>query len=98
MREIEKKMIQAVNSKKDFSLSNTMVRVLKNGSIFAILYNTIIFASVNGSIYFSDGGYRTATTASRLRAFGTGYSTNEKKNKCKLTPQNYMIKLWNDNI
>lgn len=92
MREIEKKMIKAVKEGKNFNQSNTSVFTTKKG-IFVRLYNTIIFAYVDGVKYFSDGGYATATTSSRLRALGADYSTNYKKNKTELYSQNFMKNL-----
>ena len=92
MKEIEKKMIEAVKNGKEFKETNTYVFKTKNG-IFVKLYNTIIFALVNGNKYYSDGGYATVTTSSRLRALGADYSTNDKKNKTELQTQNFMYNL-----
>ena len=55
MKKIEKKMIEAVKNGKEFKETNTYVFKTKNG-IFVKLYNTIIFALVNGNKYYSDGG------------------------------------------
>ena len=96
MRKIEKLMIEAVNGKKCFKLSNTEVIPCKNGSVFVKLYDTIIFACVNGEKYFCDGGYKTSTTASRLRALGADYSVNAKKNNCVLTPCKVISNLFID--
>lgn len=93
MKKIEEKMIQAINNKQNFKNTNTEVKIIKN-CVFVFLYSTIIFASVQGRQYFSDGGYKTITTGSRLRALGTGYSINNKKNLCKLTPQNKIYKMY----
>ena len=92
MKEIEKKMIEAVKNGKEFKETNTYVFTTKNG-IFVKLYNTIIFALVNGNKYYSDGGYATVTTSSRLRALGADYSTNSKKNKTELQTQKFMYNL-----
>ena len=46
-----------------------------------------------GKVYFSDGGFNTATTSSRLRALGAAYSTNNKLCGCKLTSQKEMLNL-----
>jgi len=94
MRKIEKMMVAAVNEGRNWTDANTRVICNENG-VFVVLYNTIIFASVNDREYFSDGGYKTATTGSRLRALGADYSTNEKKNACKLTTQKKMVGLYN---
>jgi hypothetical protein len=44
-------------------------------------------------VYFSDGGFNTVTTGSRLRALGADYSINEKRCNCKLTSQKEMLNL-----
>lgn len=93
MRQIEKKMIAAIESRKNFELDNTKVRVNANG-VFVILYNTIIFGLVNGIKYFSDGGWATVTTSSRLRALGADYSTNSSRNRCELTDRDTMTRLY----
>ena len=90
--EIEKKMIEAIKNRKEFKETNTYVFTTKNG-IFVKLYNTVIFALVNGNKYYSDGGYATATTSSRLRALGADYNTNDKKNKTELQTQKFMYNL-----
>ena len=92
MRKIEKKMIEAIKNGKEFKETNTYVFTTKNG-IFVKLYNTIIFALVDGNKYYSDGGYATVTTSSRLRALGADYSTNDKKNKTELQTQKFMYNL-----
>jgi hypothetical protein len=92
MRKIEKRMIEAVENGKDFKESNTSVFTTKKG-IFVRLYDTIIFALVDGVKYFSDGGFSTVTTSSRLRALGAEYSTNYKKNKTELQSQQFMRSL-----
>lgn len=65
-------MIAAVESGREMNERNTAVIVNRHG-IFVRLYNTIIFALVKGRKYYSDGGYNTPTTASRLNALGCGY-------------------------
>lgn len=93
MKKIEKMMVAAVNEGRNWNDTNT--RVICNGNgVFVVLYDTIIFARVKGREYYSDGGYKTATTGSRLRALGADYSTNEKKNACKLTEQKKMVSLY----
>ena len=93
MCKIEKMMVAAVNEGRNWDSANTRVICNENGA-FVVLYDTIIFARVNGREYFSDGGYKTATTGSRLRTLGAAYSTNEKKNACKLTGQKKMVSLY----
>lgn len=92
MRNIEKRMIEAVENGKDFRESNTLVFTTQKG-VFVRLYDTIIFALVDGVKYFSDGGFSTVTTSSRLRALGAEYSTNYKKNKTELQSQQFMRSL-----
>ena len=93
MRKLEKEMAKAVNEGRNWRGANTRVICNENGA-FVVLYDTIIFARVNGREYYSDGGYKTATTGSRLRALGAAYSTNEKQNACKLTGQQDMALLY----
>jgi hypothetical protein len=93
MRVIEEKMNKALAQGKNWSESNTAVICNEYGK-FVRLYNTLIYAKVNGVEYFSDGGWSTATTSSRLRALGAAYSTNDRKNKCKLTPQGKIVDLF----
>lgn len=83
MRQIEKKMVEAVATRENFRLSNTEVYNKKNG-VFVFLHGNLIFAKIAGVNYYSNAGWNTATTASRLRALGANYSTNCKKNKCEL--------------
>ena len=91
MRKIEEKMVAAVNNKKDLQLQNTQVLNI-NGAVFVKLYGTIIYLNIKGKKYFSDGGYKTKTTGSRLRALGANYSTNTQKNGCKLLTQKEIYK------
>lgn len=93
MRILEKEMVAAVNGGRNWTGANTRVIFNKNGT-FVVLYNTIIFARVKGREYYSDGGYKTATTGSRLRALGADYSTNAKKCSCELTGQKEMVSLF----
>ena len=89
MKKLEEKMLHAVLNRRNFKNTNTEVISLLNGDVFVKLYDTIIYAVFRGKEYFSDGGWNTNTTASRLRALGANYSTNEKKNRCNLT--NYAV-------
>lgn len=92
MRKIEKEMLQAICNRENFCKSNT--KVLVNATcVYVKLYDTIIYILRDGIEYFSDGGFRTVTTSSRLRALGANYSTNESKNKVYLLPQNKMYQL-----
>lgn len=56
-------------------------------------YTILLYILRNGIEYFSDGGFNTVTTSSRLRALGANYSTNEHKNKVDLLTQHEMYKL-----
>ena len=91
MRKIEEKIIQAIKEKKEMKKANTEVLVNSNG-VFVKLYNTIIYADVKGKKYYSDGGWWTVTTRSRLYALGF-----EKGGK--LQPQEKMYNLiWAGNV
>ena len=87
MRKIEQRMVNAVNNKVNYRESNTEV-IIKGANVFVRLYDTYIYAKVRGKVYFSDGGFYTATTSSRLRAL-----TNNKLCGCKLTSQKEMLNL-----
>lgn len=90
MRKIEERMINAVENRVNYRENNTKVYTTNNKGVFVYLYDTIIYAKVNGTEYYSDGGYNTVTTCSRLRALGAAYSTNEKLRKCVLYSQDDM--------
>ena len=93
MRKIEKMMVQAVANKKNFKCSNTEVRTI-NGAVFVALHGNLIYASIDGKKYYSNAGWNTVTTASRLRALGADYSTNYKKCNCELTSYKEMKNLF----
>ena len=93
MRKIEESMNNALSLGVNWRERNTRVECNQKGK-FVWLYNTLIYARINGREYFSDDGWKTTTTSSRLRALGAPYSTNDKRNKCDLTPQNKMIDLY----
>ena len=96
MKKIEKEMLQALNVGREFAKSNTQVIRGANGGLFVKLYDTLIYAVFGSLEFFCDGGFKTVTTASRLRALGADYSTNEKKNACSLTSSQKMSNLfWN---
>lgn len=92
MRKIEKEMLQAVCNRENFCKSNTKVFVNAK-CVYVKLYDTIIYILRNGIEYFSDGGFNTVTTSSRLRALGANYSTNKNKNKVDLLSQKEMYQL-----
>ena len=93
MRQIEKKMVQAVANRENFRLSNTEVYNKKNG-VFVFLHGNLIFAKINGVQYYSNAGWNTRTTASRLRALGANYSTSYKKQNCDLLSRREMYDLY----
>ena len=93
MREIEKMMVNAVANKQNFKRSNTEVKNI-NGSVFVALHGNLIFASIDGKKYYSNAGWNTVTTASRLRALGADYSTNSKKRNCDLISRQEMKNLF----
>ena len=78
MRQIEEKMVNAVNNYKNFSSSNTVVNVSKENGCTVIrvyLHNNCIFEKVQNldgwfERYFTLAGWNTTTTRSRLRALG----------------------------
>lgn len=93
MRKIEKMMVAAVNEGRNWDSANTRVICNEKGT-FVVLYDTIIFARINGKEYYSDGGYKTTTTSSRLRSLGAAYSINPKMCECKLTEQKEIVSLY----
>lgn len=93
MRQIEKLMLQAINTKQNFKLSNTEVRNIK-GNIFVTLHGNLIYARIDNKDYYSNAGWNTRTTASRLRALGADYSTNYKKCNCELLSRRDMYDLY----
>lgn len=95
MRVIEKKMIDAINTGREMKCTNTRVSHNENGD-FVWLYDTLIFARVGGISFYSDGGFKTVTTGSRLRALGAEYSINERKNAATLHTQKEMYDLFWD--
>lgn len=93
MRKIEQRMVNAINNKVNYRESNTEV-IVKGANVFVRLYDTYIYAKVRGKVYFSDGGFNTATTCSRLCALGADLQhTNNKLCGCKLTSQKEMLNL-----
>ena len=83
MRQCEKIMLQAIERKQNAKIGNTIVLNKKNG-VFVFLHGNLIFAQVNGVKFYSNCGWNTRTTASRLRALGADYSTNISKRNCDL--------------
>lgn len=69
MRQIEKKMIQAVKAGKNFRSGNTVVNVDGSG-IKVYLHGNCIYAVYEGVKRFTLAGWNTVTTRSRLNALG----------------------------
>ena len=93
MRQIEKMMVLAVANKENFRRSNTEVRVINN-SVFVFLHCNLIFAKIDDINYYSNAGWNTRTTASRLRALGADYSTNYRRQNCDLLNRREMYDLY----
>lgn len=74
MRTIESKMLQAVNSRKNFKSSNTEVKKILTG-VNVYLHGNNIYSVINGTAFFSLAGWNTVTTKSRLRALGVNITT-----------------------
>lgn len=83
MRVIEAKMINAVNSRENFTLNNTSVHYIKDcnysevrlyGHLIAIKYHDNDSLEVN-RVTLAD--YPTVTTKSRLRALGANVTTKK---------------------
>lgn len=92
MRKIEKEMLEAIRNRENFCKSNTKV-IVNTKCVYVKLYDTIIYIKKEGTEYFSDGGFNTVTTSSRLRALGANYSTNINKTKVDLLSQKEMYQL-----
>lgn len=76
MRQIEEKMVEAIKQEKNFSLSNTTVKV-SDGLLSVYLFGNCIYARslASGIAQFSLCGYNTVTTRSRLNAIGLNITT-----------------------
>ena len=85
-------MLEAIRNRENFCKSNTKV-IVNTKCVYVKLYDTIIYIIKNGIEYFSDGGFNTVTTSSRLRALGANYSTNINKTKVNLLSQKEMYQL-----
>lgn len=78
MRKIEEKMVGAIAEKRNFCSGNTRVVVNKGKNneycIQVLLYGNLIYVEINGEKFYSDCGWVTATTASRLRSLCADYT------------------------
>lgn len=71
MREIEKAMVNAVNSQKNFRQSNTEVEIRDNVILVYLHGNCICkIDRKTGKRFFKNCGFSTMTTRSRLNALG----------------------------
>lgn len=73
MRQIEKNMLQAVRSGRNFRSGNTAVTADETG-VKVYLHGNCIFAVYQGVKRFSLAGWNTVTTRSRLNALGVSVS------------------------
>lgn len=71
MRAIEREMVAAFNGNRNFRKSNTQV-VVNDGKVDVFLFGNKISTKdiATGEVRFSNCGFDTITTASRLRALG----------------------------
>ena len=71
MRKLEQEMINAVRNNKNFRSSNTDV-IIDGHIVKVYLHNNLIFAKNkrNGKVMYSNCGWETNTTKSRLNALG----------------------------
>lgn len=92
MKQLEKKMLQAIAERKSACFGNTSVVADKN-KVAVYLFGNPIFVQKGKKKYYSDCGWKTVTTSSRLRALGADYSTNQNKCNCKLHTRTEMDKL-----
>lgn len=72
MREIEKKMVSAVNAGREWKNGNTRTKKLFNRWLYVYLHDNAIFCKdlQTGAVSYSCAGWHTVTTSSRLRALG----------------------------
>lgn len=80
MRVIEKKMLDAIEQGRDFTLANTHVKIDAN-TAHVFLHGNHIASVVNGDTAIVNldtlAKYPTNTTKSRLRALGVNVSTKQ---------------------
>jgi len=68
MRKIEAQMIEAINAKQNWSSGNTEVQRVSDYFFVVYLHGNKIATIDDSSLTLFDGGYRSATTKSRLNA------------------------------
>jgi hypothetical protein len=76
MRKIERQMNEAISNCKNWRLDNTEVVVESDGISVVYLYGNRIAEIGDDFIKLFDGGYRSATTKSRLNAILSVYGCN----------------------
>lgn len=76
MKEIEKKMVDAVDNGRNFTGNNTTVRH-EDGNTYVYLFGNLIYKIVDGKAQFSMCGWNTTTTRSRLNALGVNVRSKE---------------------
>ena len=80
MNKLEKNMLAAVNGGYNWKSGNTEVRV-NDGVTIVLLHGNEIYRKTLVTTTYSDAGWPTNTTASRLRALGANITlrTSERK-------------------
>jgi hypothetical protein len=76
MRVIERKMNEAISNCKNWRLDNTEVVIESDGISVVYLYGKRIAEIGSDFIRLFDGGYRSATTKSRLNAILNAHGCN----------------------
>jgi hypothetical protein len=79
MRVIEKKMVEAIQQGRNFTLDNTHVKIDAN-TAHVFLHGNHIASVVNGNVMVNVDtlkAYPTVTTKSRLRALGINVTTKQ---------------------
>ena len=82
MRKIEKKMLEAIEQGRDFTLANTHVKIDANTAHVFLHGNHIASVVQNGKVMVNLDtlrAYPTSTTKSRLRALGVDVYTKNFK-------------------
>ena len=81
MRVIEKKMVEAIQQGRNFTLDNTHVKIDFN-TAHVFLHGNHIASVTNGNVIVNEDtlrAYPTPTTKSRLRALGVNVYTKDHK-------------------
>jgi hypothetical protein len=67
-------MLEAINQKKSWKLSNTEVYVGSNGDVVVTLFGNRIATITNKMLIVSDAGWQSTTTKSRLNAILSNFN------------------------